>query len=38
MENKGQEERREHERKRKETWRAKQAAIKDGTYKATPIE
>ena len=35
---KEQEEKRGHERKRKEAWRAKQAAIKDGTYQATPIE
>jgi hypothetical protein len=32
------EQRREHERQRKADWRAKQSAIREGTYKPTPLE
>jgi hypothetical protein len=38
MDRSKEEDKKEHERKRKEAWRAKQAAIKDGSYQATPIE
>ena len=32
------EQKREHERQQKADWRAKQSAIREGTYKPSPLE